>query len=55
MEIRSYQLVEVSNNSQLTNIVLTTINEKLDDKEKRDFIQWLNIVKNKQNSKQSRF
>ena len=38
-------LVEVSNNSKITNIVLETLNEKLSDEEKRDFEIWLRCVK----------
>jgi hypothetical protein len=42
--IRLSDLAKVSNNSVVTNQVLNTLNEKLDDKEKRDFLMWLKIV-----------
>lgn len=45
-QITIRDLVAVSNNSQLTNIVANTLNEKLDDKEKRDFLDWLRLVRN---------
>lgn len=44
--IHLYELVEVSNNSRLTNQVHATLNEKLTDNEKQLIIQWLKIVKN---------
>lgn len=45
MGIRLNELTEVSNNSRLTNDVLRSLNDKLDEKELRDFRQWLGIVK----------
>lgn len=45
--IKLADLAKVSNNSIVTNQVLNTLNEKLDDKEKRDFLAWLKIVQSK--------
>lgn len=49
--IQVRELTEISNNSQLTNIVLNTLNEKLTDEEKINFRRWLNIVKTEQQLK----
>lgn len=38
------KLVQVSNNSQLTNIVLQTLVKKFDEQEIREFYEWLKIV-----------
>ena len=45
--IQLHQIVKVSNNSRLTQQVLASVNEKLNDKEKRDFVEWLKIVERK--------
>jgi hypothetical protein len=37
----------LSNNSQITNMVANTIIEKFDQKELRDFKQWLQLVESK--------
>ena len=47
-------LVAVSNNSPLTNMVANTLNTKLDDKEKNELLQWLQIVKNEIRTAESR-
>lgn len=41
-----YKLVNVSNNSILTNSVLSTLNEKLTDIEKDNFQRWLTLIEN---------
>lgn len=51
MQIQLHELTKVSNNSIVTNCVLHALNNKLDDKEKRDFMQWLKIVKNESEAK----
>jgi len=43
VHIHLRDLVKVSNNSILTREVLESLN-KLSDKEKRDFLEWLKIV-----------
>jgi hypothetical protein len=48
------QMAEVSNNSQLTNIVCNTLCEKLTPKEFQEFRRWLQIVsENKRRSKRN--
>lgn len=54
MNIRLSDLVKVSNNSRLTNIVLNELNSKLDDLEKRNFLEWLKIVNEKHESSHRR-
>jgi hypothetical protein len=53
--IRINDLVHVSNNSMLTNKVFRTLDEKLNDQEKRDFFEWLKLVKQNQQIKSNRF
>jgi hypothetical protein len=49
------QMVRVSNNSQITNIVAKILSEKLDAVEMRNFEEWLKIVqREKDNSGHSR-
>lgn len=43
--IQLYELVEISNNSRITNEVLFTINSKLTPAEIRAFRIWLHIIK----------
>jgi len=49
MNIRLDQLVEVSNNSRITQSIDTIINNKLDDTEKHIFLEWLRLIRDKQN------
>lgn len=54
MQLQLRDLINVSNNSQLTNIVFNHLNNKLDDREKRDFFEWLKIVsREKENESRS--
>lgn len=48
MNIKLSDLVEVSNNSILTNLVLNMLNSHLDDEDKRTFYEWLRLVRQKQ-------
>lgn len=50
MKIQLRDLTEISNNSVITNYVLNAINNKFDDKEKRDFLEWIKIIKNNKDS-----
>lgn len=50
-KIQYYRICAVSNNSRITQSILNAINEKFSDSEKRDFEAWLNIVKDKIDSK----
>ena len=43
-DLRLSDLTEVSNNSHLTQDILETLNTKLSDTEKDDFLQWLKLV-----------
>lgn len=38
-------MFEVSNNSQITNITINTVLEKLNSKEKHEFLTWLKIIR----------
>ena len=37
-------MVEISNNSKLTQIVADIIKAKFDEKEKRDFLEWIEKI-----------
>lgn len=50
MEIKLHEIVEVSNNSRLTQDLLNTLNTKLSKSEKDDFRRFLELVKNKSNT-----
>ena len=45
MRIQLSDLAQVSLNTQITNKVLNTLEAKLDDVEKRDFLTWLTLVR----------
>jgi len=44
IKISLRDLAAVSNNSQVTNKVLSSLNDKLSDEERREFKKWLQIV-----------
>lgn len=55
MSLKLRDLIEVSNNSMITSSVFKSLQEKLDEKELRDFKIWLNIVKQKIEEEKNRF
>jgi hypothetical protein len=48
------KMIQVSNNSPLTNIVCNSLVEKLDQKEFRDFKEWLRLIENNKNNNSGR-
>jgi len=49
MLIQFNELTIVSNSSKRTIDILRRLNSRLDDTDKREFLEWLKIVKQKQN------
>ena len=45
MQLQLIDLTKVSLNTRVTNEVLNTLNTKLDDAEKRNFLTWLTLVR----------